>query len=410
MNLLNGFVGAVVEAWSELRVHRTRVLLSLVGVAVAVTAITTVVAFGQIAEQAQREQLERSSGRPATLYASAYSLDGTTVVTPDQTDGASTAAIERYKIHYAGHTTYMGARAQFVDGVLDVSGQVVDSTYGTMHRVQLVKGDWFTESDDARLAPAIVINEYWWERIGSPDLRTHPVIEFVGDGIQTTSFAAVVVGVSPSPEWDEQPQFFILYSAYSRLVPPAVQAQNQVSYEFWVPPALADELQTRLQRDMQGALGAGAQVDVYRQDYLSYGGEDPFQTQKLVLIAIGALVLLLGALGLVNISLVTVRQRIREIGIRRSFGATALRVFFAVMMESIVATFVAGVVGVIVAVIILQLPFVQDQITQGVVDQPPFPVEAAILGIVSAVAVGALAGLLPALVAVRVKVIDAIRY
>jgi putative ABC transport system permease protein len=105
-----------------------------------------------------------------------------------------------------------------------------------------------------------------------------------------------------------------------------------------------------------------------------------------------------------------VRQRIREIGIRRSFGATALRVFFAVMMESIVATFVAGVVGVIIAVIILQLPFVQEQITQGVVDQPPFPVEAAILGIVSAVAVGALAGLLPALVAVRVKVIDAIRY
>lgn len=122
------------------------------------------------------------------------------------------------------------------------------------------------------------------------------------------------------------------------------------------------------------------------------------------------LVLLLGALGLVNISLVTVRQRIREIGIRRSFGATAGRVFFAVMMESIVATAVAGVIGVIAAVLIVKSPLVQDVVNQGLVDAPAFPAEAALTGILAAIAVGALAGLLPALVAVRVKVIDAIRY
>ena len=52
-----------------------------------------------------------------------------------------------------------------------------------------------------------------------------------------------------------------------------------------------------------------------------------------------------------------------------------------------------------------------DLIGQGLVsDFPPFPAEAALLGMVAATAVGALAGLLPALVAVRVKVIDAIRY
>ena len=45
-----------------------------------------------------------------------------------------------------------------------------------------------------------------------------------------------------------------------------------------------------------------------------------------------------------------------------------------------------------------------------VTEPPPFPVEAAVFGLVSATVVGALAGLLPALVAVRVKVIDAIRY
>ena len=122
------------------------------------------------------------------------------------------------------------------------------------------------------------------------------------------------------------------------------------------------------------------------------------------------LVLLLGALGLVNISLVTVRQRVREIGIRRSFGATAGRVFFAVMMESVVATVAAGAAGVALAVLIVENPQVQEFVAFGLQDLPPFPVHAALIGMGAAVGVGALAGLLPALVAVRVKIIDAIRF
>ena len=118
-----------------------------------------------------------------------------------------------------------------------------------------------------------------------------------------------------------------------------------------------------------------------RQDYLAYGGDDPLLPVKLVLGGVAVLVLLLGALGLVNISLVTVRHRIREIGIRRSFGATAGRVFFAVMMESVVATVVAGVVGVIGSVLIVKNPWLRGLVGQGVDDLPPFPVEAALIGL-----------------------------
>lgn len=49
----------------------------------------------------------------------------------------------------------------------------------------------------------------------------------------------------------------------------------------------------------------------------------------------------LDALGLVNISMVTVRQGIHEIGVRRSFGVTSRRIFFSIMLESVVATVVA---------------------------------------------------------------------
>src|SRR5918995_946928 len=62
-----GVVSTVVEALEELRIHRGRVLLSLIGVAVAVCALTTVVGAGAIAEQAGREMSERYGGRPATV-------------------------------------------------------------------------------------------------------------------------------------------------------------------------------------------------------------------------------------------------------------------------------------------------------------------------------------------------------
>jgi putative ABC transport system permease protein len=179
---------------------------------------------------------------------------------------------------------------------------------------------------------------------------------------------------------------------------------------MWVPPELSDQLTTLVKRDLGGALGDDVEVSINRQDWATYG-DDPFAVTRTVVTGIAVLVLLLGALGLVNIALVTVKQRVREIGIRRSFGATASRVFFAVMMESVVATVVAGGVGVIVSILVVQSPAVRDLVGQGMIsDFPPFPADAAITGLVAATAVGALAGLLPALVAVRVKVIDAIRY
>ncbi len=124
------------------------------------------------------------------------------------------------------------------------------------------------------------------------------------------------------------------------------------------------------------------------------------------------MVLLLGGLGVFNVGMMAVRQRIREIGIRRSFGATSGRVFGAIMLESVVATLLAGVVAVGLAVVVVRNLPVADWFNGGVplADVPGFPVQAAVEGLVAAAGVGALAGLLPALVAVRVKVIDAIRY
>jgi len=401
-------VGAFVEAWAELRIHRTRVLLSLIGVAVAVAAITAVVGVAGIAEQAQREAYEQA-GRPATLYVSAYNDSG-------EMDAAAFSeafdtAIDRYKIEYSSRSGYAASDVQFPDGASEVQIITTDVDAAIIHRTIVDQGSWFTAADEKRLAPAVILNYSMWERIGSPDLRTHPTIEMLGEGNSKT--VAVVVGVMPKQQWEEDYfEMRMLYSAWERTATPDMLAQSTPQYEVWIPPDMSDQLTELLRRDIAGALGEGTTVDVGRMDFEGQqGGDDPLLPFKLVVGGVAALVLFLGALSLVNISLVTVKQRIREIGIRRSFGATAGRVFFAVMMESIVGTLVAGIVGVVVAVFVVTNPWILEQVSGGnLQDIPPFPIEAAILGLIASVAVGALAGLLPALVAVRVKVIDAIRY
>lgn len=403
---LSGLIGAIAEAWDELRIHRTRVLLSLVGVGVAVCALASVVGIGAVAQQAQIEQMERGSGRPATLsLGQPYDPVTGEAGDPAVMREAFETAVERYSIRHAGAVVWGSTLVQFRDGATMADTRAVDVDYAVMHRQQLAQGRWFTERDELRLAPAIVINHDMYQRMGSPDLATHPTLTLLGE----RGTVAVVIGVTPQEPWSSQ-QYFILNSAYAQLIGPEQAAMSFPSYELWVPPELADELTERIRRDVAAAFGEGWEVWVERSDYLAWGVGDPLEPVRLVLVGISVLILLLGALGLVNISLVTVRQRIREIGIRRAFGATAGRIFFAVMMESVVATVVAGFAGVLAAVLIVQNPWLQSLLAPGLSDVPPFPVEAAVIGLLASAAVGALAGLLPALVAVRVKVIDAIRY
>jgi putative ABC transport system permease protein len=402
----SSIVGSVVEAWAELRIHKTRVLLSLIGVAVAVTAITVVVGVGAIAQQAITESNERNGGRPALLNVSAYNEQTGQMPAPETLQGAFETVLERYSIDYATRSMYTNGNVQFSNGVTQVQIQAVDVDFGTIHRVKVDQGAWFSDADEERLAPAVIVNTAAWKQLGSPDLASHPVIDLVADGTVT----GVVVGVLPPAAYEEVPSLMMLYSAWDRIMPDGAADGQAPNYELWVPPAIADELTPLVQRDMQGELGEGFTAQVNRNDYLAWQGEDPLLPLKLLVGGVAVLVLFLGALGLVNISLVTVRQRIREIGIRRSFGATAGRVFFAVMMESVVATLAAGVVGVTIAILIVQNPLVRQLVGQGVQDLPAFPIEAALIGLAASAVVGALAGLLPALVAVRVKVIDAIRY
>lgn len=399
---MTGLVGAVVEAWDELRIHRLRVLLALIGVAVAVAAITGVTAAVQMLAQAYDEQMDRDMGRQVTLQVNAWPMTATTAA-PDL-DAAYGQALERYQIDYATRTLYTSVPLRTADGAMFADLMAVDPDYGLIYRVAPIEGRWFADADTGAYAPLLVVNEAFLAAIGQTDLAAHPTV-LLGDDDPVT---ATVIGVTADRWPGETPSGFWLYDHMSRWwqTDPAM-GPTVPALAAWVPTDQVDGLSERLSRDI-GAVLPGWQVDVYDNRQIGIGMLD--NATRWIAIGVGGFALLLGGLGLLNIALVSVRYRIREIGIRRSFGATSGRVFFGVLMESVVATVVAGLVGVAIAVAVLKAIPVDTMFGTGLQDVPPFPISAALIGMAAATGVGALAGLIPATVAVRVPVIDAIRY
>lgn len=414
---MTGVVGAIVEAWGELRIHKLRVLLALVGVACAVTAITGVTALVSMLNQSFKEQTERQSGRSVTLTVNAWP-QGASAVAPAGWDAAFERVIERYDITYASRNEWTQAVVRFPDGSRMTQVQAVDADLGTINRIVPEQGRWFTDADEDAFAPTLVVNEAFLDAYGLADLSSRPTVA-LGDRAPVT---ATVIGVLRDDWPGAEPSSYVLYEQFHRWIGPdgsGAQAGGsgtavgdptmpvQVpAMNLWVPADRSAELGENIARDLRAA-APGWQVEVMDNQW-DTGGLD--RATQWVGIGVGGFALLLGGLGLVNIALVTVRYRIREIGIRRSFGATSGRVFFGVLLESVVATVVAGLVGVVLAVAIIKNIPVERVFGSGIQDMPPFPVSAALVGMAAAVTVGALAGLIPATFAVRVKVIDAIRY
>lgn len=400
-----GLLGTLAEAWSEVRVHKARVVLSLVGVFLAVFAMTGVTALGLIVTQVQQEQAERYGGRAATVSVSAYD---TATGMPADGAGWDTAVgdlLTRYGITQYASIAYTDALVRFPAGTQQLQTMDVSPSYGFLHRIEPVAGRWFTDADRSSLSPALVVNEFVLDQLGGGPF-TGPRAVVLGGAEPVT---ATVVGVVKNDGGD----YPVVYRIDESGTPGRGQGPGGYgsgsSLELWVPPAQVDDVVTALTNDL-GRVLPGYQVSAYRMD--SPGVADGLATLRLAIRGAGAVVLLLGGLGVFNVGMMAVRQRIREIGIRRSFGATSGRVFAAIMLESVVATLLAGVVAVGLAVVVVRNLPVADWFNGGVplADVPGFPVQAAVEGLVAAAGVGALAGLLPALVAVRVKVIDAIRY
>jgi putative ABC transport system permease protein len=119
--------------------------------------------------------------------------------------------------------------------------------------------------------------------------------------------------------------------------------------------------------------------------------------------------LLAGGIGVSNIMLVTVRERTKEIGIRRALGATPNDIIRQILSESIVLTLIAGVTGLMFGVGLLSLTGMALSQGDQFFKDPQISFSVAIGALFILLVIGTLAGFIPANRAMNIKPIEAIR-
>jgi len=127
-------------------------------------------------------------------------------------------------------------------------------------------------------------------------------------------------------------------------------------------------------------------------------------TIRVVVAVISSIALIAAGIGIMNIMLVSVTERTREIGIRRAVGAKKRNIIAQFILEAIILCQIGGVIGVLLGVLggnatalFLKLP-------------PVFPVDWAIIGVLICSGVGIIFGTYPAIKAARLDPVEALRY
>ena len=286
--ILTGFFGAIVEAWAQLRIGKLRVLLSLVGVAAAVAAMTFVIALGQVTVSAINQVGEKYSGRQGTVTinvsptgkglsqavqaddapepsadASAGGARGsggsgggstggsgsagsgsgggqggsgasstTSAATSAKISGAMNSFVERYDVKSWATTYTSNVRFSFPNGARNVSTQTVSLSYGLLHHKTVAQGRWFTAQDGDDLSPSLVVTQGFLDQMGIKKF-TGPVTITSFSPVQT-SFTIVGVlepedlalyGCSGDPERDKD----------LPCTQPVTAFALNTSYEQWLP-------------------------------------------------------------------------------------------------------------------------------------------------------------------------------
>jgi len=241
----------------------------------------------------------------------------------------------------------------------------------------------------------------------------------IGQSIKISGVVFKVVGVFRT-ELDgdaadrAEGQVYLPFTTFNR-------AFNYGNYVSWLAITSQDNIPVSIVEE-QALKILRARHQVHPDDQRAFGHwnkEKEFQRIQNVFVGIrfiswvvGILTLLAGAVGISNIMLVVVKERTKEIGIRRALGAKPWQIMQQIITESVVLTLVAGYGGLVTGIGLLELvAYAMDNFNMdtGMFGTPYIALELAVVALVVLVISGLLAGLIPASRAISVRPVDALR-
>ena len=287
--------------------------------------------------------------------------------------------------------------------MLDAQFLGVTANYLAIANVPLKDGRFFTDADDLHRRDVAVIAANVVERLyqnedplGKSILVDGHTFEIVG----TTEKFKGFIGDNPDDR-----DIFIPYSTYKKLYPEARD-------NFITALAYPDKVNQAVD-EVGGLLRRRRHVKPSEPDNFGISTADSFISQfhqiigtvALVMLVISSIGLLVGGIGVMNIMLVSVTERTREIGVRKAIGARRRDITWQFLLEAMTLTASGGVIGILVGWLLsLAIRTFVPSLPSSV------PLWSVVAGFVVAVSVGLFFGMWPALKASRLDPIVALRH
>jgi len=279
----------------------------------------------------------------------------------------------------------------------------VDASYMALSNSELADGRFLTPADDLHRRDVVVIANNVVERLFKPD---DPVgKEMVVDGhafevIGTLQKYKGFLGDSPDDN-----DIFIPYWTYKKLYPGAKDHfLSALAYRGRMDAA-QDEVRGLLRRRRHVKLSDQDNFGISTAESLISDFRAIIGTVALVMVVISSIGLLVGGIGVMNIMLVSVTERTREIGVRKAIGARRRDIIWQFLLEAIVLTGSGGLLGIAVGwmlsfMIRLLVPSLPSAV----------PLWSVVAGFAVATSIGLFFGIWPAMKAARLDPIVALRY
>src|SRR3954462_4239604 len=345
-------IGEIIRvALGALRANKLRSLLTMLGIVIGVAAVIAVVALGTGAQSAVKDRISSLGTTlltviPGQQRGMGVSFDQSMKLTMDDA-----AAIEDRSTNITAVQPEMTSRlqVQYLNQNTNTSVVGTTSNYLEVRKYELQAGRMFSRSEDEGRQRVVVLGPTVLDALGinSPDA-------IIGEPVRIRGIQFTVVGVlkskgqaTPFGNPDDQVLVPITTGRFrlfgsDRLRSVSVLAQS----EDKIPDAMAD-VQRVLRREHRLTQNKPDDFMIRSQaDFLNTLGETT-QVFTYLLSGIAAVSLLVGGIGIMNIMLVSVTERTREIGIRKALGATRNAILLQFMIEAIVLCCLGGVGGIV---------------------------------------------------------------